>query len=436
MKDTPKSQIISTELQQIAEQAIQYPERVFISLVHKVDINFLREAFCRLRKDAAPGLSGKTLKEYGKALDLNLQKLHGRLKGRTYKAQPIKRVWIEKEGGKKRPIGLLEIEDKIVQKAISMLLGAIYEQDFYSFSYGFRERMNAHQALGEIRNQCMSNGIKWIVDADISGFFDNIDRGLLIAFIKQRVKDGGILRLIGKWLNVGVVEEEQITYSEKGTPQGGTISPILANIFLHYVLDEWFVKEVQPRLKGYSFIARFADDFVIGCQNKEDADKIMEVLPKRFGKYKLEIHPEKSSLISFERPGYGTLSGKESSTFDFLGYTHYWAKTRRGYWVIKRKTARKKVKKMNQSVWNWCKQNRHTEILTQFRILSSKLRGHYQYFGVRCNTRSMEKVYYNAIRAWQYWLSRRSSRKSMDWIKYKGLLSKLVLPKPRIIHDF
>jgi len=228
-----RSEIISTQLRQIAEQAIAHPDRVFSTLIHRMDVDFLREAYHRLRKDSAAGLSGITVKDYGKALDTNLIDLHERLKQKRYIAPPIKRVWIEKEGGKKRPIGLLEIEDKIVQKAVSMLMGAVYEQDFYPFSYGFREAHNAHQAIGEIRSQCMEHGIRWIYDADVSGFFDadvsgffdNIDRSWLRTFIQQRINDGGLLRLIGKWLNAGVMEEEQISYSDRGTIQGGVMTP-------------------------------------------------------------------------------------------------------------------------------------------------------------------------------------------------------------------
>ena len=468
MKDTSRSLNISTQLRQIAEQAIQNPEMVFTTLIHRMDVNFLWEAYNRLRKDGAPGLSGKTVKEYGENLESKLIELHERLKDKSYVAQMIKRVWIEKDGGKKRPIGLLETEDKIVQKAVSMLLSAVFEQDFYPFSYGFREGFNAHQALGEIREQCSKMGINWIVDADVSGFpaiapcialppasmqsFDNIDKGLLLGFIKQRVNDGGLIRLIGKWLNVGVMDGDQITYSDKGTPQGGTISPVLANIFLHYVLDEWFVKEVQPRLKGYSFISRFADDFVIGCQLEDDvhgctnaamawmprsgdARTVMEILPKRFGKYGLEIHPEKSSLISFGRPAANSPAGKGDSTFDFLGFTHYWARSRQGNWVIKRMTAQKKVRKTVQSIWDWCKKNRHMELDKQYRILCSKLRGHFQYFGVRCNSRSMETVFFNAVRSWKYWLTRRSRKKALNWEKFKKLLDIFPLPTPKIVHN-
>ncbi|MEJ1397927.1 MAG: group II intron reverse transcriptase/maturase [Candidatus Sedimenticola sp. (ex Thyasira tokunagai)] len=435
MRDTKRSELISTQLRQIAEQAIVHPDRVFTTLIHRMDVDFLREAYYRLRKDGAAGLSGVTVKDYGKELEANLVDLHARLREQRYIAPPIKRVWIEKEGGKKRPIGLLEIEDKIVQKAVAMLMGAVYEQGFYPFSHGFREAHSAHQAIGEIRSQCMEHGIRWIYDADISGFFDNIDRSWLRRFIQQRINDGGLLRLIGKWLNAGVMEGDQITYSDRGTPQGGTISPCLANIFLHHVLDDWFEREVRPRMRGHCFIVRFADDFVIGFQHEEDARRVMKVLPKRFEKYGLEIHPEKSRLLAFGKPASGKEVTRGDNTFDFLGFTHYWARTRRGYWVIKRKTARKKVRKTVQALWTWSRNNRHQDLKKQYRILCSKLRGHYQYFGVRCNMRAMETVLHHARRGWRFWLNRRSSKKALTWEKYEKLMESMPLPRPKIIHN-
>jgi RNA-directed DNA polymerase len=430
-----RSEIISTKLRQIAEQAIAHPDRVFSTLIHRMDVDFLREAYHRLQKDSAAGLSGITVKDYGKALETNLIDLHDRLKQKRYVAPLIKRVWIEKDGGKKRPIGLSEIEDKIVQKAVSMLMGAVYEQDFYPFSYGFREAHSAHQAIGEIRSQCMEHGIRWIYDADITGFFDNIDRGWLRTFIQQRVNDGGLLRLIGKWLNAGVMEDGQISYSDRGTPQGGVISPVLANIFLHHVLDEWFVQEVKPRMRGHCFMVRFADDFVIGFEHEEDARRVVEVLPKRFEKYGLEIHPQKSRLLKFGKPASNKEVKRGDSTFDFLGFTHYWARSRKGNWVIKRKTSRKKVNKTVQALWHWCKKNRHMNLLRQHSILCSKLRGHFQYFGVRCNLQSMAAVLHHVRRGWRYWLNRRSSKKALVWEKFEVLLMRMPLVSPRIVHN-
>jgi RNA-directed DNA polymerase len=432
MTGTQRSILVSTTLRQIAAQAIANLGLVFTSLIHRMDFDFLREAFFLLRRDGAPGVSGITVKDYAKDLEAKLADLYKRLVAGTYKAPPIKRVWIDKDNGKKRPIGIAEIEDKIVQKAVSMLMSAVFEQDFYSYSYGFREGRNAHDALAYLREQCMTRGIRWIYDADITGFFDNIDRAWLRTFIKRRIKDGGILRLIGKWLKAGILEGEEISYSDKGSPQGGIISPLLANIYLHYVLDEWFETEVKPRMRGNCFLVRYADDFVIGFQYEEDARRVMEVLPKRFGKYGLQLHPEKSRLLDFSRPARQGKRG--ANTFDFVGFTHYWARSRRGFWVIKRKTARKKARKTIQGIWEWCRRNRHMDIDEQHRILSAKLRGHFQYFGVRCNMRAMEAVRHFVIRAWRFWLHRRSSKKAMPWEKLETLLERMPLPSPKILH--
>jgi len=399
-----------------------------------MDFDLLREAYYRLRRDGAPGLSGIDARDYAQDLEGNLNGLHERLRTRTYQAAAVKRVWIDKDDGKKRPIGITEIEDKIVQKAVSMLMGAVYEQDFLPCSYGFREGRNAHDALAQLREQCMTHGIRWIYDADITGFFDNIDRGWLRSFIQRRINDGGIMRLIGKWLHAGVMDGTTLSYTDKGTPQGGVISPLLANIYLHHVLDVWFETEVKPRLRGHCFLVRFADDFVLGFQREDDARRVLQVLAKRFARFGLDLHPEKSRLIEFGRPARAQRSGQGANTFDFVGFTHYWARSRRGYWVIKRKTKRKTVKKHIQGIRAWCRRNRHRALEEQHRIISAKLRGHYQYFGVRGNLQALAAVREQVLRAWQYWLHRRSSKHAMPWSKFQALLARLPLPRPRIIH--
>lgn len=435
MGDTQRSQTVSTKLQWLAEQARRYPKKVFTSLAHWIDEGLLREAFIRTRKDGAPGIDGATGKDYAKNLDENLSKLHERLRGGKYKAPPVKRGWIEKEDGSKRPLGIPVFEDKIVQRAGTMLLSAIYEQDFYDCSYGFREGRSPHLALRDLRAQCIKHQIRWIVDADVSGYFDNIDHGLLREMIKQRVNDGGLLRLIGKWLNAGVLEEGELYHPDKGTPQGGVISPLLANIFLHYVLDEWYVKEIKSRLKGRSFLIRFADDFVIGCELEEDARRLMVVLPKRFARFKLTIHPQKTVLVNF-RPEVGSIENGLKTTFDFLGFTHYWSKSRKGNWVIKRKTSRKRLRRAMKSVWRWCYCNRHMKVWEQYQILCSKLRGHFYYYGIRCNYRMLEKYYEQVRRTWRRWLGRRTRNGYISWDKFERMLESYPLPKPRIVHNF
>jgi len=467
MGDTPRSQTISTENRGIAEEAAcdssligdetasvgkppvlvgessfvrirmlaaSEPELVFTSLIHWVDLYLLRKSFSQIKKRKSAGVDKVTAKEYAKNLDENLYNLYQRLRRGQYVATPVKRVWIDKEGGKKRPIGIPALEDKIVQKAVATVLDVIYDVDFYDFSHGFREGHSQHKALQELREKCLKLNIGWIVSADITGLFDNIDHGHLREIIKRRVNDGGILRLIGKWLNAGVMEEEILSYPGKGTPQGGVISPLLSNIFLHHVLDTWYVKEVNPRMKGRCFIIRWADDFIIGCELESDAERIMEVLPKRFNRFGLALHPEKTAVIPFKKPN-SKETGKGKGTFDFLGFTFYWSKSRRGYWVIKKKTIGKRLARFMKGLWQWCRENRHEPIKEQYKELCMKLRGYYQYHGVRSNYKALEAVFEHAERAWRFWLSRRSHKGGISWEKFEAIRSSYPFPKPRIVHN-
>jgi group II intron reverse transcriptase/maturase len=434
MEDTSRSQPISTQIQEIARQAIEYPEMVFTTLAHRIDVEWLREAYRQTNKRSAAGIDGITAKEYGANLDENLQNLHQRLVKGQYKAPPVERVWLDKEDGRKRPIGKPTFEDKIVQRAVVMLLEPIYEAEFYDFSHGFRKGHSAHQALHDLREECRHQNINWIIDADVSRFFDELGHDQLREFIKRRVNDGGIMRLIGKWLKAGVMAEGKLTHVEKGSPQGGVISPLAANIYLHYVLDEWYEQEVKARLKGRSFLQRFADDFIIGCELESDARRVMEVLPKRFERYGLTIHPEKTKLVKFGKPPRKEQSGPKNGTFDFLGFTHYWAKSRRGYWVIKRKTARKRQRRTIKSLWQWCKKNRHRPLEEQYQMLCLKLRGHYQYYGIPSNYRQLEEIHQQAMKGWRYWLNRRDNQRKVKWGKFEKILTNFTLPKPRIIH--
>jgi group II intron reverse transcriptase/maturase len=435
MGDTPGSPTISTKLQRIAKQAEDYPDLVFNNLYHLLDYDFLQEAYRRTRKDSAPGVDKVTAKQYAKHLEANLRDLHDRLRNNRYKAPPVERVWIDKEGGKKRPIGKPSFEDKIVQRACVMLLSPIYDHDFYEFSHGFRADHSQHGALAELESRCWNLNINWIVDADVSGFFDNLDHKILREFIQKRVNDGGIKRLIGKWLNAGVVEAGRWTRAEQGTPQGGVISPLLANIYLHYVLDEWFVKDVQSRMQGRCFLVRYADDFIIGFETEQDARRVMDVLPKRFARFGLSIHPDKTKLVRFGRPpGGGTPKGH--GTVDFLGFTYFWAKSRRGKWIIKKKTMGKRVSRFVKTIWQWCRFNRHEPLEQQHKMLCIKLRGHYQYYAVNHNYQALNDVHHHTRRAWQYWLSRRSSKGIVRWDNFENVISrKFPLPRPRILHQ-
>jgi len=436
MGKTQNLPTISPKLKRIAELAKSDSKLQFISIAHLLNVALLRESFRRLRKDAASGVSGTTANDYAKNLEENLIDLHNRLRTQRYKAPPVKRVWIEKDDGKERPLGIPEIEDKIVQKAVTILLEPIYGNDFYPFSHGFITGHSQHLAIKEVREQLYANQINWIIDADIEGFFNNIDHKILREFIQRRIKDGGILRLIGKWLKAGVMENRKLSYPKKGTPQGGVISPLLANIFLHYVLDEWFVEMILPRLKGRVFISRFADDFIIGFELEEDAHRVMEVLPKRFNRFGLTIHPKKTRLVDFRKPSYKITATKGAGTFDFLGFTHYWGKSRKGYWIIKRKTSAKKLRQKITSIWEWCKHNRHITVKEQHAMLNLKLTGHYQYYGVRSNYRSLQ-LYYEAVRkAWKRWLGRRSRDGFISYEKFNKFLVHYPLAKPRIVHEF
>ena len=408
----------------------------FTTLAHLIDEDFLREAFGHIKKKAAAGVDGVTAQEYAEALDANIADLYQRMRSGRYKAPPVRRVWLEKEDGKQRPIGIPALEDKILQRAVTMLLEAIYEQVFYACSYGFRRKKSPHHALREIRENCMNMGIRWILDADIKGYFDSIRRDILREFLRKKMNDGTIIRFIGKWLNAGVMEEGKWTSSETGTPQGGVISPMLSNVFLHYVLDEWFEQEIKPRMKGRCFLMRFADDFVIGFELESDARRVMEVLPKRFTRFGLTIHPTKTKLIEFGRPNREQASGKGKGTFDFLGFTHYWARSRQGYWVIKRKTKCKRMRAVMKAIWQWCKWNRHMLIKEQWKKLCQKLRGHYQYFGIRGNYELMEVYYWYTEKAWKYWLGHRHRNGNISWETFNRHHRVIFpLPKPRIVHN-
>jgi group II intron reverse transcriptase/maturase len=428
------SPTVTPTLQRLAAQATHDHGRVFTTLAPLIDEDCLREAYRQTQKASAPGIDGVTAQAYADHLDEHLHDLYERLRSGRYQAAPVERVWIEKEDGGQRPIGKPTFEDKIVQRAVAMLWEAIDEQDFYDCSDGFRPGRSPHAALHALREQCMTEGLGWIVDADVSGYFDSIDRTRRREVLRQRVNDGRILRLIGKWLRAGVMEEGERSHPETGVVQGGVISPVLANVFLHHVLDEWFAREVRPRMQGRCFLLRFADDFVMGCAREADARRIMAVLPKRFARFGLSIHPEKTTLIAFRKPDTRKGSAHGNGTFDCLGLTHYWTPSRRGFWVIKRRTARKRLRRTKKALWRWCRTNRHAPLTYQYQMLCLKLRGHFRYYGLRGNFRLLEEVLRFAEKAWRYWLSRRSSKSALGWEKFQKLLKTYVLPTPKIVH--
>jgi RNA-directed DNA polymerase len=433
---------VSTKQQRIAELARQSPEMGFTSLAHFIDIAWLREAFWRTRKDGAVGVDGQTGEDYAANLEDNLKSLLERAKSGTYQAPPVRRVHIPKAGSatETRPLGIPTFEDKLLQRAVVMILEAIYEQDFKDGSYGFRPGRSAHQALERLWKQTMATAGGWILEVDIRKFFDTIDHGHLRALLKRRVRDGVLLRLIGKWLNAGVLEDGCVTHPEAGSPQGGVISPMLSNVFLHYVLDEWFERDVQPRLKGGSFLIRYADDFIMGFTCEEDARRVMEVLPKRFEKYGLTIHPEKTRLVPFERPshdqdGAGSESRTPPGTFDLLGFTHFWARSRNGHWVVKRKTSGSRYRRGLAALAQWCRRNRHGELRDQHRTLSQKLRGHFGYYGITGNAEALKRFRRSAIDLWRKWLGRRDRGRAVTWDQMYRLLERYPLPPPVVVHS-
>jgi group II intron reverse transcriptase/maturase len=412
----------------------------FTTLAHHIDLDWLLEAYRQTRKDGAVGVDGQTAADYEANLLGNLQDLLDRAKSGTYVAPPVRRVHIPKAGSphETRPLGIPTFEDKILQRAVLMVLEPVYEADFLDVSHGFRPERGAHTAIGSLWQQAMKLGGDWIVDVDLRKFFDTIDHGHLREFLKRRVRDGVILRLIGKWLNAGVLEEGVHTTPEQGTPQGGVISPLLANIVLHYVLDEWFETEVRPRLKGRAFLIRYADDSLIGVAREDDARRILEVLPKRMSKYGLTVHPEKTRLVRFTPPEDGDSETTERTqfeprTFDFLGFTHYWGRSRQGAWVVQRKTAKGRFRRALQVLWEWCRKNRHAPIADQHRSLRQKLKGHYAYYGITGNANRLSAFLRGARRAWKYWLSRRDRDGSMTWTEYQRLERRYRLPPVRIV---
>lgn len=439
MTETPSLENISPRFHQIAELAWKAPELAFTTLAHHIDEDLLREALRRTRKDGAPGVDGMTAAEYESRLEENLRSLLDRAKSGTYQAPAVRRVYIPKGDGKsQRPLGIPSFEDKVLQRAVAMVLEAIYEQDFKSFSYGFRPGRSAHGALNALRTATMEMHGGWVLEVDIRKYFDTVDHAKLREILHQRVRDGVLLRLIGKWLNAGVLEEGKIHFPDAGTPQGGVISPLLANIYLHAVVDVWFERDVLPRLRGRAQLIRYADDMVFVFERQDDARRVLEVLPKRFGKYGLTLHPDKTRLIEFRRPprhdnGDG---GAKPGSFDFLGFTHVWARSQRGVWVVKKLTAKDRLRRTLRRIHEYCRDNRHAPVQEQQRALARKLAGHYGYFGVTANFDALERVYHETIRMWRRWLDTRSWRTHMTWVRMGALLERLPLPRPRIVHRY
>ncbi|MBK9383639.1 MAG: group II intron reverse transcriptase/maturase [Planctomycetes bacterium] len=420
---------------------------VFTSLAHFIDIDFLRAAYARTRKDGATGIDGQTADAYGANLEENLQSLLDRFKSGAYHAPPVRRVYIPKgDGRKQRPIGIPTFEDKVLQRAVAMILEAVYEQDFLECSFGFRPGRSAHQALAKLREGLTSMRGGWVLDMDIRAFFDTLDHGHLRGFLDQRVRDGVLRRAIDKWLAAGVLEAGNVNRPEGGTPQGGVISPLLANIYLHAVLDEWFHNQVLPCMRAPAFLIRYADDAVLVFTLEKDAQRVMEVLPKRLGRFGLSLHPEKTRLVRFLRPpilrpanrreGSKTADPNRQGTFVFLGFTHHWGRTLRGGWAVRQKTAASRFGRTMKAVNKWLRDHRHWPIEAQHQMLVRKLQGHFAYFGISSNGARIRALRELVLQLWRKWLNRRSQRKCMPWYRYLRLLERYPLPRARIVHTY
>lgn len=437
MNETSSLGLISTRQEKLARLARIEPKMTMTTLAHHIDEAWLREAWRRTRKDGAAGVDGVTAAQYEADLEANLSSLLDRFKSGRYRAPAVRRVHIPKAGkpGQTRPIGIPTLEDKLLQRAVLMVLEPIYEQEFMACSYGFRPGRGAHQALTALWQGVMGLGGGWVIDLDIRSFFDDVHKDHLRQFLGQRVRDGVIHRMVGKWLNAGVMEDGVTSYPERGTPQGGVISPLLSNLYLHEVLDRWFDTTVRPRLRGRAFMVRYADDAVLVFEQEADARRMLEVLPKRFARYGLTIHPEKTRLVDFRRPGSGGDPRPSERSFDVLGFTHYWGRSRKGRWMVVRKTAKGRFGAALTRVAQWCRRHRHCPVAEQHAVLSRKLKGHYAYYGITGNSRALARFRRQVERCWRTWLSRRSRKAGLSWDVFGRLLKRYPLPPPRVVHS-
>jgi RNA-directed DNA polymerase len=412
---------MSTVELQIAERARKFKGEALHSLYPFIDKSMLQESYEKLNKQSAGGIDGKTWLQYGSEFPDRREHLLEEFRSGRYKAPAIRRVYIRKGKHSHRPLGVPTIEDKILQASVRRVIEPIYEEDFKPFSYGFRPGRSQHQAIEFMFREVSFEKMHYIIDADLKNYFGSINHGILREFLDQRVNDGVIRRMIDKWLKAGVMESGNISYPEEGTPQGSVISPILSNIYLHYVLDEWFSEQIQPLLKGKSFIVRWADDFILGFSDKSDAERVMEVLPKRFAKYELTLHPEKTRLINLNDK-----RGGSGRSFDFLGFTHYLGKSRKGYKVLKRKTSSKSMTRAIMMMNGFIKQNRHMKLSELISAINVRLRGHYGYFGYTFNFQGINR-YHRTVQCILFkWLNRRGGKPNWQWDSFSLLIQEQV----------
>lgn len=434
-----KPESVSTKQERIARLARNNLAMAFTSLNHYVDYEWVRYAYECTRKDGAVGVDGQTAEAYAAHLEQNLLSLIDRLKSGRYKAPPVRRHYIPKTDGGQRALGIPGFEDKVAQRVITMLLEPIYEQTFLDGSFGFRPARSAHQALQAVRSGIMERGGRWVLDVDVRKYFASIAHAKLREFLSRRVTDGVVRRLIDKWLKAGVLEDGQLFYPDAGTPEGGVVSPILANVFLHYVLDEWVTEQVQPRLRGPSTLVRYCDDFVMLFAHKEDAERVLEVLGKRLGKYGLQLHPDKTRLVDFRyrKPHQHTSERSSLATsFNFLGFCHVWGRSRKGKVVVRQLTAKDRLARTLKAFNQQCRRMRHWPLRDQHRRLTQMLRGHFAYFGITGNYDRLSDLLYHVRYCWRKWLSRRSDRRNLPWAAFGRIEARFPLATPVILHRY
>lgn len=430
---------VETKLGFIAQRAQREREGKFDNLMQLISKEYLKANYYQLGRDRAEGVDGISWKEYGERLEENLEELIGRMKRMGYRPQAARRVYIPKGEGQMRPLGIPTVEDKIVQRAMSRVMEAIYEQDFHEDSYGFRPKKGCHQALKKVNDMIKKEPINHVIEADIKGFFDNVGHEKMMELIKIRINDERFLRYIVRFLKAGYMDNGLLKETERGTPQGGNLSPMLANLFLHYVLDEWFEKEVRPQARGKAYLIRYCDDFVVLVQYQEDAKEIMKKLQERLKDNGLEMNDQKTRVISFgkyEREN-AQRQGRRTNTFDFLGFTHYCGISREGKFKVGRKTSSKRLRKRVKEMNEWLKAKRNVYAIEGlWKRLGQKLQGHYQYYGVSENSVGIGRYYWEVVKLIYKWINRRSQRRSFNWKGFNEYLMKFPLPKPRIVHRF
>ncbi len=423
----------------ISKRAKGEPWTKFTSLMHLLDAKYLKECYRELKRGRAAGVDGKKVEGYTEEeITQAIEETILKLKKRTYRPQPVRRVYIEKANGGRRPLGIPTVIDKVIQLGVGKILGAIYEPIFLPMSYGFRPGRNAHECLKELNHKIMRQKVNWVIEADIKGFFDHVDHGWMMRCIEEKIVDTPFKKLIERMLKAGVMEEGQYRASKEGTPQGGIISPLLANIYLHYVLDLWFEKVGKKELQGEAYLIRYADDFVVCLQHKEEAQKVMGDLKGRLAKFGLELAEEKTRIVEFGRfaeENHRQRGGGKPETIEFLGFTHYCTRTRNGRFMVRVKTSRKKMSRAIKGMGAWLKSIRNLLKAGEiWKLLKLKLQGHYNYYGLSGNFESIQRYYRKVLGLVFKWLNRRSQKQTWNWPSFWIYLENNPLPKPKLTY--